>query len=261
MDIYNVINPKIRSVISVQAKGSASQRQNYNATLKYHELIYVVKGKAEIVFDDTIIINKPGDVVFLPQGEHSSYNAKILQEERCIDIFFSADFQVPLSAASQNCLKNPKIPLLFEKLYRVWQQKEQGYYNKCMSLFYSVLSEMELSASAYIPSKKEALLNAALDYIHSHYTDRCFQHGVLPSLCGISYTYFRKLFTERFCVTPSEYVRTLKINYACELLRLERYSVTQISEMCGFSDVYFFSRQFKEYIGITPTQFIKKYRS
>jgi len=54
---------------------------------------------------------------------------------------------------------------------------------------------------------------------------------------------------------------TVFLHYACELLRLERYSVAQVAELCNFSDIYFFSRQFKEYMGITPTQFVRKYRS
>ena len=42
---------------------------------------------------------------------------------------------------------------------------------------------------------------------------------------------------------------------------IERYTVTRIAELCNFSDVYFFCRQFKGHLGITPTQFIKKYKS
>ena len=60
---------------------------------------------------------------------------------------------------------------------------------------------------------------------------------------------------------PKRYIIQMKINHACELLRLEMYSVSQIAKLSGFSDIYFFSRQFKEYVGISPTDFIKKYHS
>lgn len=257
MDIYSISNIKIRSVISVETKKSESEHQNYSSNLKYHELIYIASGEAEVVFSDTIFTNKPGDIIFLPLGEYSSYSANILKDERCFDIFFSGDFKLPPIADSQNFVKNTNIPLLFEKLYRTWQRKEIAYYNKCMSLFYEILAEMELTTSKYIPSKKGDRLETALDYIHSHYTDTHFEYERLPSLCGISYTYFKRLFTERFCVTPSEYVRNLKISRACELLRLEQYSVTRISEMCGFSDIYFFSKQFKKYVGVSPNKYKK----
>ena len=79
--------------------------------------------------------------------------------------------------------------------------------------------------------------------------------------CGVSESYFKRLFKEQFGVPPKKYVVQLRINHACELLRTERYSVTQIATICGFSDIYFFSRQFKEYMGVSPTVFVKKYRS
>jgi len=60
---------------------------------------------------------------------------------------------------------------------------------------------------------------------------------------------------------PKRYAISLKINLACDLLSSEMYSVSQVAEMSGYDDIYFFSRQFKEYIGISPTEFIKKFKS
>ena len=80
-------------------------------------------------------------------------------------------------------------------------------------------------------------------------------------MCGMGESYFQKLFKEIHGISPKKYIIQLKINHACDLLRLERYTVTQIAELCNFSDIYFFSRQFKEYMGITPTQFMGKNRS
>ena len=59
---------------------------------------------------------------------------------------------------------------------------------------------------------------------------------------------------------PKKYIIKKKIDYACELLLLGRYSVTEVAEMSNFSDVYYFSRQFKEYIGVSPTDYIKFYK-
>ncbi|MDY5627667.1 MAG: AraC family transcriptional regulator [Clostridia bacterium] len=45
------------------------------------------------------------------------------------------------------------------------------------------------------------------------------------------------------------------MNYACELLITRRYSVTSISEMIGYKNVYYFSKVFKKTFGITPTEY------
>ena len=61
--------------------------------------------------------------------------------------------------------------------------------------------------------------------------------------------------------TVKRYIIQKKINYACELLLLGRYSINQIAELCNFSDVYYFSKQFKEQMGVSPTEYIKKHKS
>ena len=111
------------------------------------------------------------------------------------------------------------------------------------------------------PNRHKLKIAPAMDTIHSDFLKREFSLSELASICKMGESYFQKLFKEIYGISPKKYIIQLKINHACDLLRLERYTVTQIAELCNFSDVYFFSRQFKEYMGITPTQFIKKYRS
>ena len=100
-----------------------------------------------------------------------------------------------------------------------------------------------------------------MEVIHSEFLTRDLSLKELATMCNMGESYFQKLFKGIHGVSPKKYIIQLKINHACDLLRLERYTVTQIAELCNFSDVYFFSRQFKEYTRITPTQFIKKYKS
>ena len=100
-----------------------------------------------------------------------------------------------------------------------------------------------------------------MEMIHSNFLTQTFSLKSLADACNMGESYFQKLFKEIYGISPKKYIIQLKINHACDLLRLERYTVTQIAELCNFSDVYFFSRQFKEYMGITPTQFVKRCRS
>ncbi len=57
----------------------------------------------------------------------------------------------------------------------------------------------------------------------------------------MSDTYFRKLFVERFSVTPLKYINRLKLNYAKELLLSDYYTVEEIAEKCGFNNINYFS--------------------
>ena len=49
--------------------------------------------------------------------------------------------------------------------------------------------------------------------------------------------------------------------YASDLLRHGEHSISQIATLCGYDEIYSFSRQFKNEFGLSPTEFIKKYKS
>lgn len=258
MDIFDISNIKIKSVVKVDNKSTGFKFIQYGKKHEYFQLIYVLSGSAEVVFNDTIIHNKPGTIVFLPSGNCTNYQAKILEDEECIAIFFSADFESIPKADFQNFVKSPKISLLFEKIQHLWVRKETGYYNKCISIFYSVLAEMEIYTSKYITKDKADKIKNAINYIHQHYTDCNFEYNKLHSLCNISYTYFKKLFIENFSATPSEYVKKLKIKRACELLLTKQFTVSDVAQNCGFTDLCYFSKVFKNETGVSPSTFYKK---
>ena len=65
-----------------------------------------------------------------------------------------------------------------------------------------------------------------------------------PALCRIA----KKLLGTTI-VTASN---TIRIEYACELLRTQSMNVTEVAQRVGFEDVFYFSRVFKKRIGISP---------
>ena len=66
-----------------------------------------------------------------------------------------------------------------------------------------------------------------------------------------------KLFKNRFGITPVKYILSKKLQYSCELLNTRHYTINEISDIAGFSNVYYFSRVFKDNIGCCPSEYIK----
>lgn len=56
---------------------------------------------------------------------------------------------------------------------------------------------------------------------------------------------------------PSNFIRTVRLKYASELLVSKKYSVKEITHMCGFNSSAYFTKTFKELFGLTPTQFVE----
>ena len=54
--------------------------------------------------------------------------------------------------------------------------------------------------------------------------------------------------------SPSDFIKTVKMNHALKLLQSGQYTVTEVSELSGFSSPSYFSRAFKSYFGKTPTE-------
>jgi signal transduction histidine kinase/ligand-binding sensor domain-containing protein/DNA-binding NarL/FixJ family response regulator len=53
--------------------------------------------------------------------------------------------------------------------------------------------------------------------------------------------------------SPTDFIKSIRLRHASELLQSGQYTVTEVSEMCGFSSVGYFSTVFKGYFGKSPT--------
>ena len=224
-----------------------------------NELIFHLSGESTVFFNGKRLEITKDSIRFLPQGEIHEYIVKRKERGECIDIFFDTDVPVTNEAFVLKLKQSEKIKSLFKKIFSVWAAKNDGYYFECISIIYKIFSELQ--KKNYIPESQFNSIKPAIDYIERHFLDKKIATEELASCCAISYPYIKKLFVKKFGVPPIKYSIQLKINYACDLLKSELYTISQTAEICGYNDIYFFSRQFKEYMGLSPTDFINKYKS
>lgn len=72
---------------------------------------------------------------------------------------------------------------------------------------------------------------------------------------NMSYSSFRRLFKVETGFSPRQFVLEVQLRRAAELLLHTDTAVCQIAEDCGFESVFYFSRLFKQKMGLTPTSF------
>jgi len=95
-----------------------------------------------------------------------------------------------------------------------------------------------------------------VDYIQTHYMeDLCLEN--LSEIFGLSPKYISKLFKEEMGVNFKDYLITLRVNNAIELLKKDK-SVTEIYKLVGFNNRNTFNRIFKAKTGLTPTEYRKE---
>ena len=81
----------------------------------------------------------------------------------------------------------------------------------------------------------------------------------LAKLSNMSVTNFRREWKKLYSETPLQYRDSIRLYYAKEYLNSGYYTVTEIAEKCGFDDVSYFVRFFKQKTGFTPGEFKKKF--
>lgn len=224
-----------------------------------NELIFNLSGESVVRFNGKCMRNTPDTIRFLPQGEIREYVVERLEGGECIDVFFDTDVPVSQEAFTVKIHQSEKLRNLFRKIFSVWVAKDEGYYFECISILYKIFAELQ--KTNYIPESQFHAIKPAIGYIEEHFFEKKITAEELTACCSVSYPYIKKLFVKKFGMPPIRYSIQLKINYACDLLRSGRYTVSQTAEICGYKDISFFSRQFKDYMGIAPATFLEKYKS
>jgi AraC-like DNA-binding protein len=108
-------------------------------------------------------------------------------------------------------------------------------------------------------SKRETYrrLLLAKEHIEQHY-DEPITLERLAFLSDMSVTNFRREWKKIYSDTPMQYRDSIRLYYAKEYLNSGYYTVTEIAEKCGFDDVSYFVRFFKQKTGLTPGEFKKE---
>jgi two-component system response regulator YesN len=111
------------------------------------------------------------------------------------------------------------------------------------------------SPSEYIDSKKYKRIRVGIEYIHQHYADERITVDCLAEMCGVSSTYFGYIFKNIYGMLPLKYIIALRMKRAGELLSSGQYTVTETAFRSGYNELSHFCRKFKEYYGVSPTEY------
>ena len=111
----------------------------------------------------------------------------------------------------------------------------------------SLDSEKKLSAS-------QLTFREIMFYLHRHYPDPINRESVAANF-GVSPSYISRLFNKYSSCSFSKLLQKMRLNHAATLLTNEKYTVSEISEMCGYSYPTFFNNTFKQYFGMSPQKY------
>lgn len=226
----------------------------YNSFLTRYELVFYLYGHNTTLVDEVEIEDSPGSIRYMPKGQtRGKYRVTKHSPGACIDIYFDTCSPMPAHALGiKGC---EKLKDSFLKLYTVWQSKRPGYYAQSMMIFYDIIHKLKQDEAEYLSSPQKASIQKAYDYLLQNYKAPDFDYEELCHASGLKYAYFSELFKKTYHMSPVKLVTKMRIDYAKELLVTSRYSMTEIAELCGFDNAYYFSTVFKKQTGFSPSKY------
>jgi len=243
------------------------------------EFLYVVRGEAEVSVNSTKYRAKPGDIfVFNCDEIHSCMKTFPGYQTFCIQFrpsFLSSNMMdiceynyirplIEKSARFKNYYENElSLKLIFAECEKEYREKSEGYHIALKGYIYAFLSRLyRLNPhlkTGTISNEKHSnyeRVNSIITHIAANYIEP-IEFKKLVSDMHLDYSYFSRIFKAQTGKSMLRYLNEYRLTIALNLLSNTNKNITEIALSCGFDDLNYFSRSFKQLIGLSPTK-IKK---
>ena len=114
--------------------------------------------------------------------------------------------------------------------------------------------EADCEESFFINELNDSFIKKAAEIVWANMTNIEFDKVQFASELNVSPSLLYKKIKSLTNKSPNEFVNSIKMNYALDLLQGHLHSVTEISEMCGFSSLDYFGKAFRKYFGKSPSE-------
>lgn len=245
--LQNIENLKLISVI----KGSSTH--NAVHTNYPHRLILRLSGSLRYDLQDKSLILGPGDALFIPNSP--VYRGSYASEGPFTYILINFEGELlDTEPRAYPLYGRPELYHLFIQIYRSWSVQTPANRCRCMALLYEILAYFA-EADKNETVSASAVLDPALEFLEHHIFDPQLRISGLHELCGVSDTYFRRMFLSRFGVAPKRYVLDRRLAQAKAILDNGEFSsIGEVALLTGFEDALYFSKVFRKKYGQAPSE-------
>ncbi len=239
-----------------------------NTVLEDHMLVYCTKGSGTIYLlnDEVPIIQN--QFCIIPQG----FVFKILTGNSDPSVFLTCKFNGgktlimekefavvrDLIASVNNMVANRNMLFneLFNNLTRGYHNANYKYLNLCFGHFLATFIYASRTSEDLIEEQNPGI-SRAINFMEQNVSKKLFLDEIAEE-AGYSSSYFTTIFRRKTGYSPLSYFAHLKISKACEYLDFSKLKIKEISSRMGYSDAYYFSKDFQKKIGQSPRNYRKR---
>ena len=245
------------------------------------ELSYVVSGSVVHRFENETKTISAGDYFIVDYNQIHGYRAIDGENFKIINIQFLSEFIDPYLKKCRNFAEIVNLPILnpgekskinanpsriifsdddryilslFERILEEFENKESGY-NEIIRLKLTEIILLTIRKHSAIDKLcSDELCNALIDYAYSNLNNKNLL-GNFAKEHKVNLPYLSKRFKLVLGVKFSDYLKSLRIKQCTYLLLSTNKKIIDIASLCGYSDMKFFYKIFKEFTGMSPSEY------
>ncbi len=230
--------------------------------IDFHDITFVYEGESTYMVDNVSYKLSKGDLIYIPKGSIRQAHCSDSRPMQCYAVNFNYEHiqmtggALPLSSI-RRIEDSSMLIRLFTDLNRRWLEKRPGYVLITRAILMMILYELMYDtfnhhSSLYRDKRIEKVKEQIVTNICSDYHVKDLAESV-----HLNANYLGTLFKKTTGYTIREYTNMIRIGKATDLLSTGEYAVGEVAEACGFKNLYYFSKVFKELKGIPPSKWVK----
>ncbi len=250
----------------------------HKRTATDYELDYYVGGNRKMsingeqftVGNGSVVFRKPGDFC-VSSGAYNCYSLTLDFSNKKQNEYDTYDRNNPENTMQEICT-NPLLELIpyhfisrhpsdYIKIYDKLSYNIHNINSKetnailINQLLFLILSDVCYTIHNEASTNPESkILTETCKYIQENF-HRPISIKELANNVSLSPSYFLKMFKKNANTTPTEYIISIRLSNAKQLLSESNLTIAQIAEACGFNDASYFSYYFRRCFGIKPSEY------
>ncbi len=252
-------HPFVINCAGVTATSDAYKTLNQSGRLDWY-LLYVISGTLHVGEPSEARDCTSGNFIIFPPNTPYHYKHDQGEDIECFWIHFSGSdveraieqygFKIfpEINAISHDMVINAR----YSNIFNSFVQSDRFRDRELSILFDRLL--LSLAKRIDNEHSTKGALNKSITFINENYTTNIYIPD-LAKLENLSLSRYNTVFRQVTGISPSDYIKQLRLNAACELLLSTDLPINTVGESVGYPNQCFFSKMFKKNIGVTPTEY------